>query len=72
MRASSAFKETEDESEFEFEDDDGNECEKPPGSAHRGALGHLLIEARRIAHFSPPIVLVLELELVLDPSASFF
>jgi hypothetical protein len=31
--------------------------------------GRLLIEARRVTHSSPPIVL--ELELVLDPSVEF-
>jgi hypothetical protein len=68
-RGSSVFERTEDEDEFEFEDDVGNDffCEKgePParlsseGEARRDEPGHLLVEARRVTHSSPPIVLVL-------------
>jgi hypothetical protein len=60
MKTSSAIKETEDEFEFEDEDDAGNDCEKESRN---------LIEAPRVTHSLPPIVLVLEL--VLDPSVDF-
>jgi hypothetical protein len=51
--------------EFEFE---GSRTRTKLGTIARKRAGNL-IEARRVTHFLPPIVL--ELELVLDPSVEF-
>jgi hypothetical protein len=56
--------------EFEFEDDDGNDCEKESLPAQLAAMTpDLLLEALRVTHSSP--LIVLELVLVLDPSVAF-